>query len=238
MVRTMSRGGLRYREVREALTGQIARGELRPGDRLPSERLLQIQFDCARSVVRQALQALTRDGWVMSIYPKGYLVLGPRIPWISRLRPLIDEPWKVVIDEARETTADDETAEGLEIEPGAPIVERTSQLQSAESGEIWGLGRVAYAADGLTAEGRAALLQPGEITYDDLKVAVGRRIVGYRERLRSRMPTRAERARLGMPTGTPVLEIWWIARSTMNPVSVFRFIARPDRFEADYLIDT
>lgn len=238
MVRTMINSGLRYREVREALAAQIARGELRPGDRLPSERLLQIQFECARSVVRQALTALTRDGWVMSIYPKGYLVLGPRIPWISRLRPLIDEPWNVLIDEAGETTADDETADGLKIEPGAAIIERTSQLQGAESGEPWGLGRVAYAADGLSAEGRATLLQPGEITYDDLEAAVGRRIVGYRERLRSRMPTRSERARLDMPSGTPILEMWRIARSTTTPVSAFRFIARPDRFEADYLIDT
>ena len=224
--------------MREALAGQIARGELRPGDRLPSERLLQIQFECARSVIRQALQALTRDGWVMSIYPKGYLVLGPRIPWISRLRPLVDEPWKVVIDDARETTADDETAEGLEIDAGAPIIERTSQLQGAESRETWGLGRVAYAAEGLHDAGRATLLQPGEITYDDLEAAVGRRIVGYRERLRSRMPTKSERARLDLPTGTPVLEMWRIARSTTTAVSAFRFIARPDRFEADYLIDT
>lgn len=222
----------------KALAGQIARGELRPGDRLPSERILQIQFECARSVIRQALQALTRDGWVMSIYPKGYLVLGPRIPWISRLRPLVDEPWEVVIDEAGETVADDETAEGLEIEPGATIIERTSQLQGAELGETWGLGRVAYAADGLSDAGRAILLQPGEITYDDLEAAVGRRIVGYRERLRSRMPTKPERARLDLPTGAPVLEMWRIARSTTTPVSAFRFIARPDRFEADYLIDT
>lgn len=238
MVRTMSSPGLRYREVREALAAQISRGELHPGDRLPSERDLQLRFDCARSVVRQALQALTRDGWVMSIYPRGYLILGPRIPWISRLRPLVDEQWKVVIDEARETTADDETAEGLEIEPGAPVIERTSQFQSAESDETWGSGRVAYAAAGLTDAGRATLLQPGEITYDDLEAAVGRRIVGYRERLRSRMPTKPERERLEVPAGTPVLEMWRIARSTTTPVSAFRFIARPDRFEADYLIDT
>lgn len=224
--------------MRGALAGQIARGELRPGDRLPSERLLQIQFECARSVIRQALQALTRDGWVMSIYPKGYLVLGPRIPWISRLRPLLDEPWKVVIDEATETTADDETADGLGIQPRAPIIERTSQLQSAKSGETWGLGRVAYAAGELADAGRVVLLQPGEITYDDLEAAIGRRIVGYRERLRSRMPTKPEREKLGMSGGTPVIEMWRIARSTTTPISAFRFVARPDRFEADYLIDT
>lgn len=63
--------------MREALAGQIVRGEPYPGDRLLSERLLQIQFDCARSVARPALQSPARDGWVSSIYSKGYLILGP-----------------------------------------------------------------------------------------------------------------------------------------------------------------
>ncbi|MCC6419452.1 MAG: GntR family transcriptional regulator [Gemmataceae bacterium] len=235
----MSSAGVRYREVREALAAQITRGELQPGDRLPSERDLQNRFDCARSVVRQALQALTRDGWVMSVYPRGYLVLGPRIPWISRLRPLLEESWRVVIDSATETTADREAAEGLEVPPGAAIIRRTSHIESAiSSGDIWGLGQVSYAADALASEGRAALLQPNEITYDELEAAVRRRIVGYRERLRSRMSTPAERRSLSLPSAAPVLEMWRIARSTTTPVSAFRFIARSDRFEADYLIDT
>jgi DNA-binding GntR family transcriptional regulator len=235
----MSSAPVRYREVREAIAAQITRGQLKPGDLLPSERDLQAQFGCARSVVRQALQVLTRDGWVMSVYPKGNIVLGPRIPWISRLRPLLDEPWEVVIDDARETSADEETASGLEVPAGAAIIERTSQLRSAGSpDDAWGLGRVAYAADGLSEVGRATLLQPEEITYDDLEAAVGRRIVGYRERLRARMPLRSERQRLGLPGATPVLEMWRIARSTSTPVSAFRFVARIDRFEADYLIDT
>ena len=47
------------------------------------------------------------------------------------------------------------------------------------------------------------------------------------------MPTKPERARLNIPAGIPLLEMWLIARSTTTPVSAFRFIARPDRFEAD-----
>ena len=34
------------------------------------------------------LAGLARDGLVVSAYPRGYLVLGPRIPWLSRLRLL------------------------------------------------------------------------------------------------------------------------------------------------------
>ncbi len=224
--------------MREALAARIAGGHLKPGDRLPSERDLQAEFDCARSVIRQALSALTRDGWVMSVYPKGYLVLGPRIPWVSRLRLLTDEPWVVVIEDVREATADDETAEGLEIEPGDPVIERESSLQGERTGDTWGLGRVAYASLGLSETGRATLLQPGEITYDHLESAVDRRIVGYRERLRARPPSELERKRLALPRVTPVLEMWRIARSTTKPVSAFRFVANPRRLEADYLIDT
>ena len=106
----MSSRQVRHREIREALAERITRRELRPGDRLPAERQLQEDFDCARSVVRQALAALTRDGWIMSTYPRGYVVLGARIPWISRLRLLSAKPWSVTIDSVGEDRAPPEVS--------------------------------------------------------------------------------------------------------------------------------
>jgi DNA-binding FadR family transcriptional regulator len=45
-----------------------------------AERDVQEQFSCARSVIRQALAALARDGWILSSNQRGYTILGPRIP--------------------------------------------------------------------------------------------------------------------------------------------------------------
>ena len=49
-------------EIAASINGQVQRGELQPGDRLPSERELCEQFSVSRSVVREALSQLRSDG--------------------------------------------------------------------------------------------------------------------------------------------------------------------------------
>lgn len=51
-------------EVATLIHGPIQRGELQPGDRLPSERELCEQYGVSRSVVREALSQLKSDGIV------------------------------------------------------------------------------------------------------------------------------------------------------------------------------
>jgi DNA-binding FadR family transcriptional regulator len=72
--------------VRAVLAARIAGGELQPGDRLPAERELSAEFGVTRTVIRQALAGLARDGMIVSAYPRGYDVLAPRIPWLSAER--------------------------------------------------------------------------------------------------------------------------------------------------------
>ena len=43
---------------------QIANGRLKPGDRLPSERVLAEQFQRSRHVIREALRMLQQDGLI------------------------------------------------------------------------------------------------------------------------------------------------------------------------------
>jgi GntR family transcriptional regulator len=236
MVRTMSSRPVRHREIREALAERITRGELRPGDRLPAERQLQEDFDCARSVVRQALAALTRDGWIMSTYPRGYVVLGARIPWISRLRLLSDEPWKVEIVSATEGMPPANVADALAVSPDTRVAIRRSRLGPAGSGDPWGLGASYYPTEGLEVESIDALLALDEITYDDLETTFGRRIVGYWERIAARRPSTEEARVLSVAADTPVLEVRRVSRTTTTAISAFTFVGRSDRFEADYLI--
>jgi GntR family transcriptional regulator len=245
MVRTMSTVGimttrsLRHREVREAIAARIASAELAPGDRLPSERALQEQFGCARSVIRQALAALSRDGWIVSSNQRGYTILGPRIPWgISRLRLLSDEPWTLTIDDVREDVAPDDVAEALEISPGAPVIVRESHMRANSSGERWSTGVASYPAEGLDADAAATLTMPGEMSYDDIESAYGRRILGYREIIRARAPSPSEAEAFAISDRHPLIEVRRTSRTTTSPLSTFTFIGRSDRFEADYLIQS
>lgn len=232
----MSRKQPRHRQVREALAERIAKGEISPGERLAPERALQHEFECARSVIRQALTALTRDGWIVSDYPRGHVVLGPRIPWLSRLRLLSQKPWAVTIDAVAERGAPLDTSEALLIRPGAPVIVRNSRLGSRDGSEVWGLGASSYPSDGLSLRGRQLLLTPDEITYDELEGASGRRIVGYQESLRAQPASEVQARALGIFRRDPVLEVRRISRTTGAPISAFTFVGRSDRFEADYII--
>jgi GntR family transcriptional regulator len=232
----MSTRSLRHREVREAIATRIASSDLAPGDRLPSERALQEEFGCARSVIRQALAALSRDGWVASSNQRGYTVLGPRIPWISRLRLLSDERWTLTIEGIRQDVAPTDVAEALAIEPGAPVVVRESRMTASASGQLWSYGVSYYPSEELESDAVAILLAADEINYDDIESAYGRRVLGYREIIRARAPTPPEAEAFAISDRRPLIEVRRTSRTTTSPVSTFTFIGRSDRFEADYLI--
>jgi DNA-binding FadR family transcriptional regulator len=55
-----------YQRIVEQVEDALARGELKPGQRLPSERDLVGQFGASRSTVREALRVLESNGVVQS----------------------------------------------------------------------------------------------------------------------------------------------------------------------------
>jgi GntR family transcriptional regulator len=56
------------------IAGQIERGELRPGARLPSEAELAESYGAARMTVRRALRELRERGLVRTVFGKGSYV--------------------------------------------------------------------------------------------------------------------------------------------------------------------
>ncbi|MFI6322737.1 FadR/GntR family transcriptional regulator [Nonomuraea sp. NPDC050556] len=55
-----------YERIVEQIEEAVERGDLRPGERLPSERELMVQFSVSRSTVREALRVLQARGLVRS----------------------------------------------------------------------------------------------------------------------------------------------------------------------------
>ena len=66
-----------YRAVADDIAGQIARGELVPGARLPSLDALAEHYGIARMTARRAVRELTERGLVTVIVGKGTFVLEP-----------------------------------------------------------------------------------------------------------------------------------------------------------------
>ena len=65
-----------YKQMYETLRGQIASGEFRPCDLLPSEHDLCRQYRLARPTVRKALDQLVADGFIVKHQGKGSIVKG------------------------------------------------------------------------------------------------------------------------------------------------------------------
>jgi GntR family transcriptional regulator len=69
----------RYVQLAETLREQIRQGRLRPGQQLPPERELSERYDISRMTVRQAIQALARDGVLIVEHGLGTFVAGPKL---------------------------------------------------------------------------------------------------------------------------------------------------------------
>ena len=65
---------LQYRRIASELREKIERGELRPGEMLPSEAALTAQYGVSRWTARQALIELQGGGLVDAVHGKGRFV--------------------------------------------------------------------------------------------------------------------------------------------------------------------
>lgn len=68
-----------YLQIAESLTSQIESGELKPGQRLPAERVLSETLGVTRMTLRQALSRLETEGHLSRRQGSGTFVSGPKI---------------------------------------------------------------------------------------------------------------------------------------------------------------
>jgi GntR family transcriptional regulator len=67
-----------YERIADDLRRQIRNGALRPGDQLPNEQTLKVQYNFSLPVVRQALDLLESEGLVDRVHGRGTYVRTPR----------------------------------------------------------------------------------------------------------------------------------------------------------------
>ncbi|MFB9326175.1 GntR family transcriptional regulator [Paenibacillus aurantiacus] len=65
-----------YKQIQQAIKAQIALGNLRPGDRIPSEKELAEQFHVSLITTKNALSGLADEGIVVRMKGKGTFVAG------------------------------------------------------------------------------------------------------------------------------------------------------------------
>jgi GntR family transcriptional regulator, transcriptional repressor for pyruvate dehydrogenase complex len=123
------------------LEGEIERGALVPGDRLPTEKQLAATHGVSRTVVREAVHQLKSRGLLRSRQGSGVFVAAP-----AGNRPLAFDP--TVLQSVEAVVHVVEVRRVLEGEVAALAAERASRAQIA------GLKRALTAIDRAVAEGR------------------------------------------------------------------------------------
>lgn len=124
----MARGAI-WKSIAETLSAEIAGGQYRPGDKLPSEALLAARFGVNRHTVRHALAALAEGGVVHARRGAGVFVqtappadypLGRRVRFHENVRASGRTPSRrVTLLETRHANRDE--AEALELPPDAEV---------------------------------------------------------------------------------------------------------------------
>lgn len=76
-------GGPLYLQLKRWIEGAITRGDIKPGDALPSERDLAVRVDVSRVTVRKAVQQLVKDGVLVQRHGSGTFV-APRTPRVEQ----------------------------------------------------------------------------------------------------------------------------------------------------------
>ncbi len=131
-------------KVIEALRQRIDDGDLRPGDRLPTEPALVESFGVSRTVVREAIAALAADGRVEARQGSGVFVLAPAEDRLTILVPEAHDRLTTVLNVLELRTA-------IEVEAAALAARRRSSAQEATIREAFAAFEAAMRGGGGTA---------------------------------------------------------------------------------------
>ena len=222
-----------HHQVYLDLRGAIESGELRPGDRLPSERELTSRYGCSMITIRRALSELAREQRIERTRGRGTFILRPRIDRdLGGTLSFTDEMQTRGLDAetrliaARPEVAGDAVANALGIEVGDPTLylERL-RLGGGEPLLLEQVHLPAARFPGLLASD----LESNSL-YDLLTERYGTHVSWARETLEPILLHAREARLLGCGARTPALLIESIASTGDGvPVELGRTYVRGDR---------
>lgn len=138
-----SSDGTLYRQLVDLLLSRIARGELKPGEQLPTEQALCEQFGVSRTTARRSLDELRRVGVASRQPGRGSFVAEPNLhaamPYLhsftDEIRRLGYRPGAVTLLQ-RTMPATDEVAADLSLAVGMPVLQ-VRRLRTADDQPIF-----------------------------------------------------------------------------------------------------
>ncbi|HZU16804.1 MAG TPA: GntR family transcriptional regulator [Candidatus Dormibacteraeota bacterium] len=252
-----------YQQIADDLRAQIDRGDLRPGDRLPSIRVLASLHDVAQMTIRQAITLLVNEGRVSTRQGRGAFVREPqpvRRIASSRYRTQLEyvqQAGKAPPAPGTAFTGDHQiawheyeleksfsrvpappvVADLLEVPIGTPLLARRFVFYARSRPE-----QISTSYYPLSLVEGTPVADPNNEPWPGGNIAqlatLGVHVTEVQESVRARMPTPEERQILQIPRGIPVLTIRRRMLAQGRPVEAAVDIVIPaDRVVLDYTIE-
>ncbi|KAA5836069.1 GntR family transcriptional regulator [Saccharopolyspora hirsuta] len=222
---------------------QIERGELTPGDPLPTLHELAAQWGCSLNSARSAISLLKQQGLITGGRGKAPVVrTQPRQVVRSSNRHQVEKDLVlagedergqngvaendlgVPLDDLKFTatheviSADADLAEGFGIEPGADVLRRVFELADPKSGhlEAWSVSYIPYDLVSAAPEiFESTKPHPGG-TQHQLYAAAGIELARIDDEVTSAMPTTVTAQQWGMDPGIPMIRVRRISIDTQG----------------------
>ncbi|NMI00862.1 GntR family transcriptional regulator [Pseudonocardia acidicola] len=236
-------------QLREAITS----GELPPGAKLPSERVLAAEHGVARNTAREAIRLLAEEGLVTASHGRGVFVREKRrllrfgserysrttreSTGLSPYRAEVARQGRTARVECTSitrTVPPVDVAERLGVDPESESVVRRENWYYADDEPVQvGITYIPWEIAGGSVLATSAQMGKGSLyaRFEEL----GHAITTVREEVTARMPTPEETRGLAVPDGVPVLDVLHTGiDQDGRAFEVTRFVMRADLNGLDY----
>jgi GntR family transcriptional regulator len=201
-----------YLQIKDLLVHSLEAGEWQPGAAIPSELVLAARFRVSQGTVRKAIDALAADNLVVRRQGKGTFVATHTEEAQSTFRFLhirrddgVDEYPASRIVEVRRGKASAEVARLIDLKPGDAVLVIRRVLEWEGSPAV--LDEITLPAAMFRGLTRAKLEAYEGSMYGFFETAFGVRMVAAHERLKAVAADAAVARLIGVPEGTPLLEV-------------------------------
>ncbi|WP_327073844.1 GntR family transcriptional regulator [Kitasatospora purpeofusca] len=212
----------RYHAIADDLRLRIDRGELAPGQKLPTEEELTTQYEVSRNTARLALGRLTEEGLIVSAQGRGSFVRERYTPAVWNWSVLesrsaheanhtAGDQWASLIVENGNTPRQDvsvsirrpsvEVATQLGLDPATALAVVRERVRYVDD-EPYALADSFFPEE--LVRGTALMLPDDVSAPGGVLASAGLIQVRYEDEITVRMPTRDEMERLALPAATPV----------------------------------
>jgi len=236
--------------IADDLRNQIRRGDLQPGDKLPTLAAIGQKHSVSEMVARRAVELLRQEGSVISRRGSGTYVreaISVRRHGMQRYSRSVwggADPKPILVAEGGAQGKDVAQAAGTEQTKAPDFV--AERLDGVEEGDLVYVRRRVTKINGVinqsadsyfslaTGERSPAIIAGEGPGGHIARINALSPVVDIQEEIRTRMPGGPEAARLEIPQGTPVFEVIRTYHCEEGALDVTKFTIRGDMAEFDY----